>query len=300
MAAIIIKASLLLLALKVAGNPHPAASLHEPAELLKVDRDLNDGPSTVSVTGTSTLYWTLIPPVLPMVTTTATRTSSVFTSTTTEIVNLNCTATVYSAILAPTSAISLASLPAPSSAVRVTARQVTESSSLILSSAVSSAIVPSAVTTTVATTTITATTTEVQRPPFTRTLYSVVVATQATPFVRTVSECSATQDVAYTFEIDTVTSTFARTVYPSTITTTTLVDCTARPTIPRAPPPASVRPTTGAMIERQVASVVSTTVHQTRIIYAATTITQTEPFTRVITSCNVATSAATSAATVTS
>jgi hypothetical protein len=152
----IIKASLLLLVLKAAANPYLAptptglsASLPKPAELLKLHLALNDGPtSTAIVTETTTLYATLIPPVLPAVTISTSRTDSIFTSTTTQTVNLNCTVTAYSAVLAPTPLIGIASLSVSSPAARA-ARQVTGSSSSSLKLATSSSNNPNVVTSTV-------------------------------------------------------------------------------------------------------------------------------------------------------
>jgi hypothetical protein len=78
----------------------------------------------------------------------------------------------------------------------------------------------------------------------------------------------------YTIETNTVTTTFSRTVYPSTTTVVTFVECTPRPSISRVPPmgpsPSFALSTGAAQSKRQVA-VISTTVHQTRIIYAAST-----------------------------
>jgi hypothetical protein len=146
-------------------------------------------------------------------------------------------------------------------------------------------------------TTVTATTTLSQRPIVTRTIYSVILATQATPFTRTVQQCSATQEVMYTIETATVTTTFARTVYPSTTTVVTFVECTPRPSVSRVPPMGpSMAISTGAAISKRQVAVVSTTIHQTRLVYAATTIVETQPYTRVVTSCSVSATAPATAA----
>jgi hypothetical protein len=82
----------------------------------------------------------------------------------------------------------------------------------------------------------------------------------------------------YTIETATVTSVFSRTVWPSTITTVTFVECTPRPSISRIPPmgpsmalgpPPMALSTAGVQSKNKRRVVVSTTVHQTRIIYAA-------------------------------
>jgi len=281
----ILKVCLLLFVLEVAAKPHPAQ---------------NDVTSTTVLTETTTLLYTLIPPVLPLVTVSTNRTSSVFTSTTTLMVNLNCTATAYSAIIAPTVASVVATVPSISASIASSkvARQVTtaplpSSTRIVASNSTSAAIV---VTSTVIGPTITATTTLTQRPAVTRTAYSVIVATQATPFTRTVQQCSATQEVLYTIETATVTTTFARTVYPSTTTVVTFVECTPRPSISRAPPVGpSMALSTGSVQSKRQVQVVSTTVKQTRLVYAATTIVMTQPFTRVVTSCSASAASVTAA-----
>ncbi|KAN0112720.1 hypothetical protein V8E51_005671 [Hyaloscypha variabilis] len=290
----ILKVCILLFAFEVAAKPHPAQ---------------HDGPSTTVLTETTTLYATLIPPVLPAVTVSANRTQSIFTSTTTFVVNLNCTATAYSAIVAPPAVASAPAIvpsiaasipgatpaPAPSSKVaRQVSTALTPSSTLVVATTAASS---ADVVTAIFGTTITATTTLAQRPVVTRTIYSVILATQATPFTRTVQQCSATQEVMYTIETATVTTTFARTVWPSTTTVVTFVECTPRPAFSRVPPMGpSMAFSTGAVQSKRQVAVVSTTIHQTRLVYAATTVVMTQPYTRVVTSCSVSTPASTTAA----
>jgi hypothetical protein len=82
----------------------------------------------------------------------------------------------------------------------------------------------------------------------------------------------------YTIETATVTSVVSRIVWPSTITTVTFVECTPRPSISRIPPmgpsmalvpPPMALSTAGVQSKNKRQVIVSTTVHQTRIIYAA-------------------------------
>lgn len=95
--------------------------------------------------------------------------------------------------------------------------------------------------------------------PFKKALYYLLISK---------ADCWVT--FRYTIETNTVTTTFARTVWPSTTTVVSFVECAPRPSFSRMPPmgPSVVLSTAGVQSKRQVA-VVSTTVHQTRLVYAA-------------------------------
>ncbi|KAE8444293.1 hypothetical protein EG329_000700 [Mollisiaceae sp. DMI_Dod_QoI] len=304
---------LLLCILSVCANPLP-----------DVRRDLeNEAVATTIVTVTATLYATLIPPTLPVVTVQATYTESVYTSTSTFSSLLNCTTTLYSAIAAPESTTVLSNVTPATSAVRPTAlvelpeelqeRQLPTSPSLTpVSTPVStpaSTPVSTSSETTVATTTsepaitasifstVTSTLSQTQRPAYTRTNYIIQTTTPTVPLVRTAYACAATLQVFYSIATDVVTSTYARTVYPSTTTLTSLVECAARPTIPVSvippPPPApstSVAATKAPfLMDRQAAGstiLFSTTATQTRVQYLLTTVTAADPSTRMVRACS--------------